>query len=67
MAYGPNIASMYRQSAQYVDRILKGVRPADLLVGSPTQFEFVINAGTAKSMGVTLPSPLLNRVTAVLP
>jgi putative ABC transport system substrate-binding protein len=67
MAYGPNIASMYRQSAQYVDRILKGARPADLPVGSPAQFEFVINAGTAKSIGAALPSPLLNRATAVLP
>jgi putative ABC transport system substrate-binding protein len=61
IAYGANIIHMFRQSASYVDRILKGARPADLPIGPPTRFELVINLGTAKAIGLTIPQSVLVR------
>ena len=59
MAYGPNPADLLQRSAAYVDRILKGVRPADLPIQAPSKFEFVINAKTAKALGLAVPTNLL--------
>lgn len=59
MAYGPNPADVVRRSAAYVDRILKGTKPADLPVQAPTKYEFVINLKTALALGITVPPSLL--------
>ena len=59
MAYGPSLAANFHRTATYVDKILKGAKPADLPVEQPTKFEFVINLKTAKALGLTLPSTLL--------
>jgi putative ABC transport system substrate-binding protein len=57
--YGPRLADSYRRLASYVDRILKGAKPADLPIEQPTKFETVINMRTAKSLGLTIPTSLL--------
>jgi putative ABC transport system substrate-binding protein len=64
--YGPDFADVYRRVAYYVDRILKGAKPADLPVEQPTKFEFVINQKTAKQIGVTIPPDLLARATKII-
>jgi len=59
ISYGPNYLDQYRRAASYVDRVLKGEKPADLPVVQATKFELVINAKTAKALGVTVPPSML--------
>jgi putative ABC transport system substrate-binding protein len=66
VSYGPNTIDPYRQAASYVDRILKGAKPADLPVQAPTKYELVINRKTAKSLDIALPQAMLARADEVI-
>ena len=66
MAYGPSIPDLWRRAATYVDKILKGTKPADLPVEQPTTFDFVLNLKTAQALGLTIPPHVLLQATEVL-
>ncbi len=66
MSYGSNMNDLYRRAATFVDKILKGTKPADLPVEQPRKFNFVVNLKTAKRLGITIPPEVLIQATKVI-
>jgi putative ABC transport system substrate-binding protein len=66
LSFAPDYAALYRRAAYFVDKILKGAKPADLPVEQPTKFELVVNFKTAKALGLTIPPSLLLRADYVI-
>ena len=66
MSYAPNNTDLFRRAADFVDKILKGTKPADIPVEQPTKFEFIVNLKAAKQIGVTVPPNVLARADRVI-
>jgi putative ABC transport system substrate-binding protein len=66
MSYGPSFADLFRRSAEYVDKILRGAKPGDIPIEQPTRFDLVVNLTTAKALGLTIPESFLLRADEVI-
>ena len=66
MSYGPNFPDLYRRAAEFVDKILRGTKPADIPVEQPVRFDLIVNLITAKALGLAIPETFLVRATEVI-